>query len=233
MRKAGLLALGLIVCISMMAYYFDKASMLYQNNQGDVPTEEDVDIKYNTYNELNNYIVKDYAEVLNDYFENFGNGQELRFEKCFSFILRSISKCDRKNLEKAFVVSSQDPNFKSVDASLQELYPQMTELMSLLEEMRSYYLMRNYVDDDENDAKAKELHEKIVACYYVYSPLAEKYSSSLRDVAIEREKSHLRQSNKGELLIRYYCLRALIKAEDLLRNFEDKKSTFANIREEK
>ena len=223
----GLLALGLVVCISVSVCYFDKVSTLVVDSQGDVPTEEDENFKYNTYIELNNYIVKDFAEILDEYFKDFGDGQEFRFEKYFSFTLRSISKCDRQNLEKAFMESFRNPKFGAVDDSLQGLYPQMTELMNLFEETRSYYVLKKYANND--DVKGRELHEKVLACYKVYSPLAEKYCNNLRAVAKEREKSSLRKfSNKGDLL-RYHWLRVLIKAEDLQRNFENQKITSANI----
>jgi hypothetical protein len=209
------------------ACHFNKASEPVVKNQDVVPTKEDEIYKYNAYIDLNNFIVKEFAETLEDYFDELGNDPEPSFKKNFSFRPRAISKYDKEKLEKAFVVAAQQPQYMSVDGALQELYPTMTELMNLLTEAHSYYELKNYVDDDY--VKAKELHKKIVDCYKIYQPLAKKYCNALNVIAIEREKSSLENYKNNGQMLRYHCLRVLTRAEELQQELDDQQITAANI----
>lgn len=227
MRKATVLVIFLILCVGLTGCYSNKKSAPIVQNHDEAPTEEDEIYKYNAYVDLNNYIVKDFAETLDDYFKHLGNEQDPKFEKYFSFVPRSISKYDIEKLEKAFNASHHQPQYASVDGAAQELYPQMTDLINLLAEAHTYYKLKSYVDD--NYVKAKELHTKIVNCYKIYQPLANKYCANFNAIASEREKRRLENyKNRGQLL-KYHCLSVLMHAEALQQEMDEQQITADNI----
>ncbi|MBP2654060.1 MAG: rane associated protein [Firmicutes bacterium] len=218
MRKAGLLVVGLIVCLTIMVCYFDKAYAYEVKNQADVSVEESVKYKDTTYSKIHNYILNEFPEDVDKYFEKFGAGQDPRFKKWFDFTLNSVSKYEHPYFEKEFSAAYKKMNLEAVDGRLPGFYSKMTEWINSFKETRLYYVLNAYLDYDY--AKAKDVYKIVVACYNVYSPIVEVYSNNLRSNAMEFEKSGRENlKNKGELL-RYYCLRALIKAEDLQQGLE-------------
>ncbi|WP_010500140.1 YiiG family protein [Paenibacillus elgii] len=190
--------------------------------------EETMEIeKYNAYVQLNNYMTGRLDQVLTRYFEKLGDGEQPIIGKHFSFTMLSISANDKSALNKQFGYAEKTPAFPTVDPAVVKLKPVMNELVAILSEAHDYYETKGYVDD--NFAKSKELHTKIVKAVDGYYAASGEFLKAMASMGAERRQQNLKKYQDNDEQIRYNALKFLIDAEALSAEMEEQGVTAKNI----
>ncbi len=183
--------------------------------------------KYNAYVQLNNFMTGRLDQVLNRYFEKLGDGEQPIIEKHFGFTMLSISASDKTALNKQFGYAEKTPAFPAVDPVVMKLKPVMNDLIAILSEADDYYETKGYVDD--NFAKSKELHTKIVKATDAYYAVGDEFLTAMAEMGTERRKEDLKKYQDNDEQIRYSALKFLIDAEALSAETDEQGITARNI----
>ncbi|WP_229692345.1 DUF3829 domain-containing protein [Paenibacillus radicis (ex Gao et al. 2016)] len=134
-------------------------------------------IKYSAYMELDLFIASKLNETESFYFRNFGAGEELDVigkSVAYTGIFLKINNYALKGIEE---LAKSEPRIEKVDALAAELAPNLNELIGLYGEADTYYLMKNYADDDYS--KGKTLHQQILTLHKETAPLLAEFSDAL------------------------------------------------------
>ncbi|WP_088833592.1 YiiG family protein [Paenibacillus tyrfis] len=190
--------------------------------------EEAMEIgKYNAYVQLNNYMTGRLDQALNRYVDKLGDGEQPIIEKHFSFTMLSISANDKNNLNKQFGFAEKTPAFPAVDPAVVKLKPVMDDLIAVLSEAHDYYETKGYVDD--NFAKCKELHPKIIKARDAYYAAADEFLKAMAGMGAERRQQSLKKFQDNDEQVRYNALKFLADAEALSVEMEEQGVTAKNI----
>lgn len=170
--------------------------------------------KYATYVLVNNYVVNSFDSILGNYFYVFGFEEAIGLQEDFtdSFSL-SILEEDKRNLERAFLLTSKQP-FYAADDSLKALYPLLKDLIATFEEIDSYYASAGYLVDDF--LKGEELHQRIYNQYMEYYPLRVTFIQDMSLLAQEKVQDILAEFEENDYMIKYYSFRILEKVRDIM-----------------
>ncbi|WP_052410207.1 YiiG family protein [Paenibacillus durus] len=183
--------------------------------------------KYNAYVDLNNFMTSRMQDVLNDYFEEFGDGNKPKIEKYFSGSLLSISEYDKDTMNRAFDYKDKEPAFDAVDTAIVQLEPAIKKLAAVLGEAYDYYDVKGYVDDQF--AKGKQLHTQIITAYKAYEKAADVYFDAINDLGNKRTQAELKELRKNDEQIRYSILTFMLDAEALSDVMEQQEIYADNI----
>ncbi|MFB6365689.1 YiiG family protein [Paenibacillus elgii] len=198
------------------------------SNKNDGANSEAMEVeKYNAYVQLNNYMTGRFDQVLNDYFEKLGDDEQPIIGKNFSFTMLSVSASDKTNLNNQFGFAEKTPAFSAVDPTVVKLKPVMNDLIAILSEAHDYYETKGYVDD--NFAKCKELHTKIVKSKDAYYAAANEFLKAMTSLGAEQRQQSLKKYQEQDEQIRYSALKFLVDAEALSAEMEEQGVTAANI----
>ncbi|WP_090673231.1 YiiG family protein [Paenibacillus tianmuensis] len=198
------------------------------SNKNDGANSEAMEVeKYNAYVNLNNYMTSRFDQVLNDYFEKLGDGEQPIIEKNFSFTMLSITASNKTDLNNQFGFAEKTPAFSAVDPTVVKLKPVMNDLIVILSEAHDYYETKGYVDD--NFAKSKELHTKIVKAKDAYYAAANEFLKAMTSLGAENRQKSLKKYQEQDEQIRYSALKFLADAEALSAEMEGQGVTAANI----
>lgn len=190
--------------------------------------EEAMEIeKYNAYVQLNNYMTGRLEQVLTRYFEKLGDGEQPIIGKHFSFTMLSVSANDKSALNKQFGYADKTPAFPTVDPAVVKLKPVMNELVAILSEAHDYYETKGYVDD--NFAKSKELHTKIVKAADGYYAASGEFLKAMASMGAERRQESLKKYQDNDQQLRYSALKFLMDAQALSAEMEEQGVTAKNI----
>ncbi|MFF2088876.1 DUF3829 domain-containing protein [Paenibacillus sp. NPDC058174] len=135
--------------------------------------------KFSAYMELDLFTASKLNETASFYFRNFGAGEELDVigkSVAYTGIFLKINNYPLKGIEE---LAKSEPPIEKVDALAAELTPKLNELISLYGEADTYYLMKNYADDDYS--KGKALHQQILTLHKEIAPLTDEYSQALSE----------------------------------------------------
>jgi hypothetical protein len=185
--------------------------------------------KFNAYVMLNNLMTGRINEVLVHYFEKFGVDTEPVIEKNFSFIMLDVADTEREVIDKANGYSANQPAFANIDPQVVKLTQVLKDLLSVLDEMKAYYDTRGYVDDDF--AKGKQLHTKLVNANLAYEAVANPYFTALQKWGNERRLADLQKLKDTDQQIRYNALKFMIDAEATAIEMDEQGITAANVLE--
>ncbi|KAJ50596.1 hypothetical protein BD780_002714 [Clostridium tetanomorphum] len=192
-----------------------------------VSSQEDTK-KYNNYVTLSNYMTGWLDTALATYFNKFGIENEIIIKKGFDgFNGVPILDAHKNDLDKALEYASKKPSYGETDAKIKVLHPKMKELMNTLGEIQSYYKSKGFIDD--KFAKGKELHKKVCAQYKEYDALAEKFFTSFDTITEQKKKEDLDKLKKNDMMIRYYAMSILNRAQDIEMSFYKAKINDNNI----
>lgn len=178
--------------------------------------------KYNSYLKLSKEMSK-VMDILDVYFENVAfdaefalleGGDYTEIKKAVDFYTAFTYP-----IEEALSYADKRPVYERVDAAVRELGNSPVELMKALGELAKYTDFNDFEDD--NMAKAPEIHTAIweplqvfMNSYVEFSVSLTELADSLRDEGLE----HLRES--GEMIL-YYSSVMIYKAQDITDDIWD------------
>ncbi|MFB9330810.1 YiiG family protein [Paenibacillus aurantiacus] len=183
--------------------------------------------KYNAYVGLNNLMTGRINEVLVHYFEKFGADQQPVIEKNLSFIMIGVAETEREVIDKANGYTASQPAFANADPVVIKLTPVIKDLLSVLDEMKAYYDSRGYVDDDF--AKGKQLHAKLVSANIAYETVAKQYFTALQNLGNEQRQAELQKRKDADQQIMYSALKFMIDAEAVSIEMEEQGINAGNV----
>lgn len=184
--------------------------------------------KYNNYVTLSNYMTEWMNSALVTYFNKFGIENEIIIKEGFDgFNGVPILETHKDDLDKALEYASKKPSYGETDVAIKSLHPKMKGLMNTLGEIENYYKAKSFVDDKFN--KGKELHKKVCAQYKEYNTLAEKFFTSFDTISKQKKKEDLDKLKENDMMIRYYAMSILNRAQDIEMSFYKAKVTDDNI----
>lgn len=200
-----------ILLVTVLSACSGGTSSLNQAGAGMTPGESQKIEKYNSYVMLNNLMTGRINEVLIHYFEKFGTDKKLVIEKNVSFIMLDVPAAQRDVIEQAKGYTTREPAFANADAAVTKLTPVLQDLLTVLDEMKVYYDSKGYVDDDF--AKGKQLHTKLIHANLTYEKAAQEYFTALRKMDAEQRQADLQGFKDADQQIRYHALKFMIDAE--------------------
>ncbi|MDR0293771.1 MAG: YiiG family protein [Oscillospiraceae bacterium] len=103
-------------------------------------------VKYNDYIALANAINGRFSSSLERYENYYGLEEELQFGKHDGY-LYEISQYDVDIIEAALSFAGEEPAMPALDSAVKNLAPKMLDMISLINEMNTYYDLKNYIDD--------------------------------------------------------------------------------------
>lgn len=210
MRKLFFI-IAVILLITVLSACSGISSSINQAGAG-MKTEEKQKIeKYNSYVMLNNLMTGRINEVLLHYFEKFGTEKKPVIEKNLSFIMLDVPASQQEVIDQAQGYTTSKPAFTNVDSSVTQLTPVIKDLLTVLDEMKVYYDSKGYVDD--NFAKGKQLHTKLIDVNLTYEKASKEYFKALQKMDAEQRLADLKNFKDSGQQIRYNALKFMIDAE--------------------
>ncbi|TYP71956.1 YiiG family protein [Paenibacillus methanolicus] len=226
MRKLSFLIVIIALGV-MLAACSSISSTVDQAAAGITPGESKEIEKYNAYVGLNNLMTGRISEVLDHYFEKFGADQQPVIEKNLAFIMIGVAETERKVIDQANGYTASQPAFASADPVVIKLTPVIKDLLSVLDEMKAYYDSRGYVDDDF--AKGKQLHTKLVTANVAYETVAKQYFTALQKMDNEQRQAELLKRKDADQQIMYNALKFMIDAEAVAIEMQEQGINAGNV----
>lgn len=173
---------------------------------------------YNTYIDINNFMVDRLTDSLERYFYYVDIEQaeftlldaEDDYYSCYS-----ISDSYIGDVEDAYeLVNSKDDKNK-LDVTFLEMYPSLNEVIATLNEIASYTDMKSYLDDDYE--KAKEYHTKLMGILEEYLDTSDAFMVELDVVAKEHREEAYAQMKEEGLEVVYAMNKAIDLANEIVQ----------------
>lgn len=180
--------------------------------------EEQEQELYNSYIEVNNFMLGRLSDSLERYFYYVDIEQEEfalldaddDYYDCYS-----LSEYDIEEARNAYALADGKRDKTALDQSYLNLYPSLSAVISTLNEIETYTDMKSYLDDDFQ--KAKEYHAALMGALAEYVDASDAFMSELDIVAAERqEKAYEQMKAEG-----YEILYAMNRVIDLAGDIED------------
>ena len=180
--------------------------------------EEQEQELYNSYIEVNNFMLGRLSDSLERYFYYVDMEQEEfalldaddDYYDCYS-----LSEYDIEEARNAYALADGKRDKTALDQSYLNLYPSLSAVISTLNEIEVYTDMKSYLDDDFQ--KAKEYHAALMGALAEYVDINCAFMSELDIVAAERqEKAYEQMKAEG-----YEVLYAMNRVMDLAGDIED------------
>ncbi|WP_458121633.1 YiiG family protein [Paenibacillus sp. Z6-24] len=226
MRKLSFIITSILL-VTVLSACSGGISSLNQAGAGMTPGESQKIEKYNSYVMLNNLMTGRVNEVLIHYFEKFGTNKKPVIEKNVSFIMLDVPTAQRDVIEQAKGYTTRGPAFANTDAAVTKLTPVLQDLLTVLDEMKVYYDSKGYVDDDF--AKGKQLHTKLIHANLAYEKAAQEYFTVLRKMDAEQRQADLQGFKDADQQIRYHALKFMIDAEATALEMNEQGISASNV----
>ncbi|CAH1207581.1 hypothetical protein PAECIP111892_02929 [Paenibacillus auburnensis] len=226
MRKLSSV-IAIILLVAMLSACSSGTSTMGQAPAGITSGESKEIEKYNAYVMLNNLMTGRINEVLVHYFEKFGVDTQPVIDENFSFIMLDVAETEREVIDKANGYTASQPAFANADPLVTKLTPVIKDLLSVLDDMKAYYDSKGYVDDDF--AKGKQLHTKLVNANLAYETVASQYFTALQKLGNEQRQAELQKLKDADQQIRYNALKFMIDAEATAIELDEQGITAGNV----
>ncbi|MNI47295.1 hypothetical protein D3C73_1018070 [compost metagenome] len=138
-----------------------------------------------------------------------------------------VAETEREVVDKANGYTASQPAFANADPLVIKLTPVLKDLLSVLDDMKAYYDTRGYVDDDF--AKGKQLHTKLVNANLAYETVANQYFTALQKLGNEQRLAELQKLKDADQQIRYNALKFMIDAEATAIEMDEQGITAGNV----
>ncbi|USB32694.1 YiiG family protein [Paenibacillus sp. YPG26] len=225
--KKLLLCLAIIMLAAMLSACSSGTSTTNQAVPGVTPGESKQIEKHNAYVKLNNLMTGRINEVLNSYFNKFGTGKQFVTDKNFGFIMLDVAESERQVIDQANSYTDKQPAFADVDPAVVKLTPVIKDLLSVLDDLKVYYDTKGYVDDQF--AKGKQLHTKLLSANLAYEAAAKTYFTALQKLANEQRQAELQKLKDTDQQIRYNALKFMIDAEAVAIEIDEQGINASNV----
>lgn len=158
-------------------------------------SEEEEQLLYNDYIEINNFMLGRVYDSLDRYFSYVEFQEEFVLTDpdywCYSMI-----SGDMEYLEEAYELASAKSDKSTLDEAFLAMYPSLKQLMVILDDVYDYTDMKSYLDDDY--AKGKEYHAALWNAMAEYEVTGETFMDELDIVADQRNAESLKMlKNEG------------------------------------
>lgn len=172
--------------------------------------------KYNKYLDIANIINDDIEPILIAYFENVDYAPEFTVIGDYSAIKDSVQfyTAFTYPVEEAIGYAKEDPAYPKADAAILALGDSMIQVMEALDDLASYMRFDDYEDD--NMAKAPEIHAALWEALQVYDTYYENYLDAINEMASGSRDEDLAELLEDEQMILYYSLSMIHTSEDIL-----------------
>ncbi|WP_165000426.1 DUF3829 domain-containing protein [Anaerophilus nitritogenes] len=183
--------------------------------------------KENVYVDLNNFITGRYfTDIIDRYFIMFGT-EEFVKSKGAPFV-NPVVQHELDLVDKALKCSKKEPRIEELDSAVQDLAPKMKKLINVMNEAHTYYNQKDYVDD--NYEKGAQYHNQIVDIYFnEFVPSLQVFLEGIEQMGEKKRKEDMKNMKDQDLMIRYYMLDILCKAQDVQNEIYNQGIDSSNI----
>ncbi len=146
--------------------------------------EEQEQELYNSYIEVNNFMLGRVSDSLERYFNYVDIEQEefaLLDPDYDYFDCYSLSEYNIEEVENTYALASGKSDKSALDEAYLEMYPSLSLVISTLNDIETYTEMKSYLDDDYQ--KAKEFHETLMGALVEYVDAGDQFMAELDLVA--------------------------------------------------
>lgn len=181
-------------------------------------SEEQEQELYNSYIEINNFMLGRVQDSLERYFNYVDIEQEefaLLDPSYDYFDCYSLSEYDIKEIENAYELVNLKDDKDKLDEAFLTMYPSLTLLISTLNDIETYTEMKSFLDDDY--AKAKEYHTALMGALAEYADAGDVFMDELDVVATEHQNAAYAQMKEEG----YEVLYAMNMVIDLANDIEE------------
>ncbi len=178
--------------------------------------EEQEQELYNSYIEVNNFMLGRVSDSLERYFNYVDIEQEefaLLDPDYDYFDCYSLSEYNIEEVENTYALASGKSDKSALDEAYLEMYPSLSLVISTLNDIETYTEMKSYLDDDYQ--KAKEFHETLMGALVEYVDAGDQFMAELDIVASERQEKAYEQMKEEGLEVFYAMNRVLDLANDI------------------
>ena len=172
--------------------------------------------KYNKYLDIANIINDDIEPILVAYFENVDYAAEFTVIGDYSAIKDAVQfyTAFTYPVEEAIDYAKEEPAYPKADAAILAMGDSMIQVMEALDDLASYMRFNDYEDD--NMAKAPEIHAALWEALQVYDTYYENYLAAISEMASgSRDEDLAELLEEGEMIL-YYSLSMIHTSEDIL-----------------
>lgn len=191
--------------------------------------------KYNAYVELGNFMSGWLDLNVYAYAEKFGFDEEIQFKKDFDpktfegAVMTPIIKGFFDKVDKTLEYASTEPSYGAADETMKALSPKLKDFLTTINEVDAYYRSKGFAEDDF--AKGKELHKKLIAQYHEYTDLANTFFADMIEITKQKEQDELERLKNDDYMLRYYAKSVVMKAKDIQNDFIAAKVDDSNLSE--
>lgn len=173
---------------------------------------------YNTYVNVNNFMVGRLQSSLERYFEYVDIEQEeftlLDADDSY-FTCYSLSEYDIRDLDSAYEMANAKSEKDALDEAFLKMYPSASIVIATLNEIEEYTDMKSYLDDDYE--RAREYHATLMGALEEYFNTGDAFMEELTIVADARSAEDLERM-KAEGYEVFYAMNMVI---DLANDIEE------------
>lgn len=179
-------------------------------------------LKYNDYIELSNQINGGmYDLVFSSYVNEFGLEKEIYIDDKFDGysttpFIPTVIESASKTLEFA----SAEPSYGATDEKVKELMPIIIDLMNTSNDIQNYYTAKTYVDDDFK--QGRELHTRYISLFEKYIEVGQQFNEEFSKITNERKYADAEKLKDEDMLIRYYAMSIVLRAQEIQEAFYNK-----------
>lgn len=179
--------------------------------------DEELEIElYNTYININNFMVGRLQDSLERYFKYVDIEQD-EFTLLDSdddyFSCYSLSQYDIEDVESAYEMVNSKSEKTDLDEAFLALYPSISVVMSTLNDIYEYTDMKSYLDDDYQ--RAKEYHTTLMEALVDYVTIGDIFLDELDVVATKNQTEALEQMKEEGYEVLYTMTMVLHSAMDI------------------
>ncbi|WP_458475593.1 YiiG family protein [Paenibacillus sp. TH7-28] len=179
-------------------------------------------LKYNEYIDLSNQINGGmYDSVFSSYVNEFGAEKEIYIDDRFDgFSTTPFIPTVLEHAGKTLDFASAEPSYGATDEKLKGLMPIIIDLMKANNDIQNYYTAKTYVDDDFK--QGRELHTRFISLFEKYIEAREQFNEEFAKITNERKYAEAEKLKDEDMLIRYYAMSTVLRAQEIQEAFYNK-----------
>ncbi|MUG21887.1 DUF3829 domain-containing protein [Paenibacillus macerans] len=179
-------------------------------------------LKYNDYIDLSNQINGGmYDLVFTRYVEEFGPEKEIYIDDRFDgYSTTPFIPTVIESAGKTLDFASAEPSYGATDEKVKELMPIIIDLMKTNNDIQNYYTAKTYVDDDFK--QGRELHTRFISLFEKYIEVGQQFNEAFAEITNERKYADAEKLKDEDMLIRYYAMSIVLRAQEIQEAFYNK-----------
>jgi len=162
-----------------------------------------------------------YGSIFNNYVDRFGWEEEIYIDDEFNgYSTTPFIPSVIEHASKTLNFASVEPSYGATDKKVTELMPIIIDMMNANNDIESYYTAKTYVDDDFE--KGRELHKRYIALFEKYIEVGQQFLEEFSEITRERKYTDAEKLKNEDMLIRYYALLTVLRAQEIQEAFYNK-----------